>query len=67
MIDVAEERLDSAQTGTDSDLVGTLITERPLGGRKRSPAPGSHRTQHADFPQGRQTLIHRVAIACCSL
>ena len=32
------------------DPVGTLITERPLGGRMQSPAPGSHRTQRADFP-----------------
>jgi hypothetical protein len=40
----------------------------PLGGRRQSPAPGSHRTQRADFPHwARQTLIHSMAIACSSL
>ena len=47
--------------------VGTLITERPPGGRRQSPASGSHRTQHADFPHwARQKLIHSLAIACSS-
>ena len=35
------------------------------GGRRQSPAPGSHRTQRADFPHwALQTLIHSMAIAC---
>jgi hypothetical protein len=47
--------------------VGTLITEHPPGGRRRSPASGSHRTQSADFPHwARQKLIHSLAIACNS-
>ena len=48
--------------------VGTILSDRPLGGRRQSPTPGSHRTQRADFPHwARQTLIHSMAIACSSL
>jgi len=50
------------------DPVGTAFTGRPLGGRRQSPTPGSHRTQRADFPHwALQTLIHSMAIACSSL
>jgi hypothetical protein len=49
------------------DPVGTLIAERPLGGRRQSSPPGSHRTQRADFPHwALQKVIHSMAIACSS-
>src|SRR5229473_8082882 len=39
--------------------VGTLIAERPPGRRRRSPAPGSHRTWRADFPHhALRQLVH---------
>jgi hypothetical protein len=39
--------------------VGTRISPRPPGRRRRSPAPGSHRTWHADFPHhALRQLVH---------
>jgi hypothetical protein len=47
--------------------VGTHIATRPPGGRRRSPASGSHRTQRADFPHwARQKWIHSLARAFSS-
>ena len=39
--------------------VGTRISPRPPGRRRRSPAPGSHRTWRADFPHhALRQLVH---------
>jgi hypothetical protein len=39
--------------------VGTRISPRPPGRRRRSPAPGSHRTCRADFPHhALRQLVH---------
>jgi hypothetical protein len=47
--------------------IGTNLAVRPPGGRRQSPAPGSHRTQRADFPHwARQKWIHSLARACSS-
>src|ERR1019366_9455972 len=45
--------------------VGTLISERPPGHRRRSPASGSHRTWRADFPHhALRRLVHSTARLC---
>ena len=45
--------------------VGTVIAHRPPGHRRRSPAPGSHRTWHAAFPHhALRQLVHSTASAC---
>ena len=47
--------------------VGTLISERPPGHRRRSPASGSHRTWRADFPHhALRRLIHSCTARACS-
>jgi hypothetical protein len=47
--------------------VGTRIAPRPPGHRRRSPAPGSHRTRRADFPhRALRQLIYSTASACSS-
>jgi hypothetical protein len=39
--------------------VGTAVTSRPPGRRRRSPAPGSHRTWRADLPHhALRRLVH---------
>ena len=61
--------LEQEMCSTESPLVavGMSVARHPLGGRRQSPAPGSHRTQRADFPHwALQTLIHSMAIACSS-
>ena len=43
------------------------LLPRGPGGRRQSPASGSHRTLRADFPHyARQKAIYSVAIACSS-
>ena len=45
--------------------VGTRITARPPGHRRRSPTPGSHRTWRAALPHhALRRLIHSTASAC---
>src|SRR5262245_66327647 len=47
--------------------VGTVITDRPPGAGRRSPAPRSHRTRRADFPhRALRQLVHSTASACSS-
>src|ERR1700719_613801 len=53
-------KLRVADHGPPSNLaiaVGTPITGRPPGHRRRSPAPGSHRTWRADFPHQRSSAV----------
>ena len=55
IIFVGMTQVPASQPAPDADqvlmvAVGTRISPRPPGRRRRSPAPGSHRTWRADFP-----------------
>src|ERR1700731_1937168 len=43
-------RIGLTEKNSVRSAVGTVIADRPPGCRRRSPAPGSHRTWRADFP-----------------